>query len=121
MNTKGFTLIEFVAIILILAAIFLVSFPTLLNITSVDEEKKYTDMVDNLCLAGENYIYANMDDFKEKFTVGNEIEIVIEELIIYGNVDNDLINPKTNEKVDKDKLIYGVLSDNSLVCEYVES
>ena len=118
MNTKGFTLIELTAIIVVLATIFLVSFPYLLNVTREDEEKKYNDMVENLCLSGESYIYGNMDDFPNLSIINSQIEIKVNELIVYGNVDKDLINPKTNETVKDDTLIYTVLSDYSLDCEY---
>lgn len=121
MNTKGFTLIELIAIILILAAIFLVSFPNFINTASMDEEKKYEDMIENLCLAGKSYIYANMENFTELSTIGSTIEISIEELIVYGNVDSDLTNPKTEKNVKDGVLIYTVLSDNSLDCKYIES
>lgn len=121
MNNKGFTLIELTAVIIVLAAIFLVSFPSFLNITRSDEEKRYDTMVEDLCLAGKSYIYANMDDFEGLSTVGSKIQIPIEELITYGNVDSDLKNPKTESYVKTDNLIYTVLSDYSLDCEYIES
>lgn len=121
MNNKGFTLIELVAIVLVIAAIFLVSFPNLLNMSKADEEKKYDNMVENLCLAGESYIYANVDDFQQLSIVNSTIEISIEELIIYGNVDSDLKNPNTNESVENDTLIFRVLSDNTLDCNYKEN
>lgn len=121
MNTKGFTLVELVAIIVVLAAIFLVSFPNFLNSAKSNEEEKYKNMVDNLCLAGESYIYANIDEFQELSVIGSNIEIIIEELIVYGNVDSDLKNPKTGKSVKADILNYTVLNDNSLDCEYKES
>ena len=121
MNNKAFTLIELTAVIVVLASIFLVSFPAFLNIARSDEEKKYDNMVEDLCLAGRSYIYANMDSYSGLSTVGTEVEIEVNELIIYGNVDKDLINPKTEESVEDNKLIYTVLSDYSLDCEYIEN
>ena len=118
MNNKGFTLIELVAIVLVLVAIFLVSFPSLLNISKMDEEKQYKNMVEDLCLAGESYIKANTNLFSELSVIESNIEIPIETLIEYGNVKNDIVNPKTNKKVDKDSLNFTVLSDYSLNCEY---
>ena len=118
MNTKGFTLIELVTIILILAAIFLVSFPNFLNTAKMDEEKKYEEMEESLCLAGESYIYSNIDSFSEALTTGGRIEVSIKELIIYGNVKSDLINPKTNKKVENDNLIFTVLNNGALKCVY---
>lgn len=121
MNNKGFTLIELVAIVLVIAAIFLVSFPSLLNLSKKDEEKKYNSMVENLCLAGDSYIKNNEKNFKSEIIPNNRIEIEINELIIYGIVKQDTKNPKTNKSVENDKLIYTVQSDKSLNCEYKES
>ena len=117
----GFTLIELTAVIVVLASIFLVSFPALLNIARSDEEKKYDNMIEDLCLAGKSYMYANMDSYSGLSTVDAEIEIVVSELMIYGNVDKNLINPKTEESVENNKLIYTVLSDYSLDCQYIEN
>ena len=121
MNNKAFTLIELTAIIVVLVAIFLVSFPNLLNMAKSNKEEEYYNMVDNLCLAGKSYIYANMDEFEGLSTVGTQIEIKVSELIKYGNVDGNLINPKTEESVENSTLNYTVLNDLSLNCEYKES
>lgn len=121
MNNKGFTLIELVAIVLVLAAIFLVSFPSLLNLSKKDEEKKYDSIVENLCLAGDSYIKNNENVFKNEIIPNNKIEIEINELIIDGIVNQSTKNPKTNKSVENDKLIYTVQSDKSLNCEYKES
>lgn len=121
MNNRAFTLVELTAIIVVLAAIFLVSFPSLVNTAKSDEGKKYNDMVKNLCLSGESYIYANMDDFNQLSVVDSKIEIAINRLIQYGSVNNNLKNPKTNDSIQEDVLIYTVLSDHSLDCEYKDS
>ena len=113
---KGFTLIEVVAIIVIFAGIFLISFPTLNNMTRSDNEKRYTNMVNNLCIAGETYIYSNLDDFQELSIVGSEIEVSLVELIAYGNVDKNLVNPKTKLGIEESILKYKVLEDLSLSC-----
>ena len=120
MNDRGFTLIELTAIIVVLVAIFLVSFPFLLNTARADNEKQYESMVESLCLAGKTYIYSNMSDFEEISTVGSVINIPIEDLIKYGNVDKNTLNVKTNRYVDQDLLVYTVLNDYSLGCKYKE-
>ena len=99
---KGFTLIEVIAIIVIFVGIFLISFPTLTNMAKNDNEKMYTNMIDNLC------------------TVGSEIELPITELMSYGSVDKDLVNPKTELSVENNTLRYTVLEDLSLNCEFIE-
>ena len=120
MNTRGFTLIEVIAIMVVLVAIFLVSFPILSNMARSDETKKYDSMVTDLCIAGKTYMYSNMDEFPELSIVNSEIELEIDELISYGNVDKDLVNPKTELSIENDILKYTVLEDFSLDCEYIE-
>lgn len=121
MNKKGFTLVELIAIILILAAILLVSFPSLLNMAKTDKDKEYEKVIEDLCLAGKSYIYANMNNFNGLSVVGSEFSIKIEELITYGNVDGSLTNPKTKDSIKDDELIYTVLDDYSLNCEYKDN
>lgn len=120
MNTKGFTLIELTAIIVVLAAIFLVSFPTLQNMAKSDEEKKFNNMVDNLCLAGRTYIYSNIEEYNDLIIPENVIDIPVEMLIEYGFVESFLQNPKTKENVLNDSLFYTVLEDKYLECEYID-
>lgn len=117
---KGFTLIEVVAIIVVFVGIFLISFPTLTNMAKNDNERMYTNMVNNLCTAGKTYMYSNLDDFENLSTVGSVIELQVTELILYGNVDKDLVNPKTELSVENSTLKYTVLEDLSLNCEYIE-
>lgn len=120
MNTRGFTLIELTALIVILSAIFLVSFPSLLNVIRADDEKNYQKMIDNLCLAGSTYINSHSEDFNELFTVGSKINIDIKQLIDYGNVEKGIFNVKTEKVVDNDLLIYTVLEDYTLDCKYID-
>lgn len=120
MNNKGFTLVEVIAIIVVLVGIFLVSFPAINNATKSDEEKLYNNMVADLCSAGKAYMYSNMHLFPNLSVANSEIEVSIRDLINYGNVDKDLMNPKTDKKVENDKLNYKVLEDFSLECDYVK-
>ena len=120
MNNKAFTLVELIALIVILLAIFLFAFPNFTNMLKRDSDKQYTKMIDDLCTAGKTYMYANMDNFPELSTSDSIIEIKISELITYGNVDKDLTNPKTKISVENDILEYKVNSDFSLECEYKE-
>lgn len=120
MNRRGFTLIEVVAIIVVIAGIFLVSFPYLSNSAKEEEEKKYTIMVENLCTAGKTYMYSNLNQFPELSTPNSEIEVKISELILYGNVNKNLTNPKTELSVENDTLKYVVMEDFTLDCKYIE-
>ena len=117
---KGFTLIEIIAIMVVLVGIFLVSFPSFVNMAKKDEQRQYDNMVENLCAAGKTYIYSNLDHYPELSLVNEEILLEINVLIAYGNVDKALKNPKTDLSVEKSSLKYTVLEDLSLKCEYIE-
>lgn len=119
MNTRGFTLLELTAIIVVLAAIFLVGFPTLLNVTKKDKDNQYVKMKENLCLSGREYIYSNLGDFEGISDIGNQIQVPISDLIEYGNVEKT-INVETGKSIEKDLLIYTVLDDYTLDCVYKE-
>ena len=120
MNNRAFTLIELVAIIVVLLAIFIFAFPSFSNMIKSDSDKQYTKMVDDLCTAGKTYMYANMDEYPELSIANSVFELKISKLIIYGNVDKDIINPKTEKKINNDILEYTVNSDLTLECEYKE-
>lgn len=120
MSNKGFTLIEVIAVLVVLVAIFLVSFPALNNAAKSDEDKLYDNMIDNLCSAGKAYMYSNMDKFPDLSVKNSKIQLKISKLISYGNVEKNLINPKTNVSIERDLLEYIVLNDFSLDCKYIE-
>ena len=120
MKSKGFTMIELLGIITILAVILLVSFPTLINVTRRDKERQYNDMVATLCKAGETYIYDNLDEYTEIGTIGNIMYIDIDELIDAGLVGRSQKNPKTESNISGN-IKYIVQSDKSLKCFYDEN
>jgi len=121
MDNRGFTLIELTAVIVVLVTIFLVSFPAILNMSKDEKETEYQNMVEDLCLAGKSYIYANMDSYEELTIVGSTINIKISELISYGNINENITNVKTNRLIKQDSLTYRVLGDYSLDCKYNEN
>lgn len=120
MNDKGFTLVEIVAIMVVLVGIFLVSFPALSGTLKLEEAKKYNNMVIDLCTAGKTYMYSKMDEFPELSIINSDIILEISSLISYGSVDKNLVNPKSELSVKDDSLKYTVREDLTLDCEYIE-
>ena len=119
MRDEGFTIIELTAIVVVLVAIFLLVFPSFIKIASKDDEKKYEEIVDTLCLAGRTYIYSNTDKFIELSNVGYTIKISVEDLIPYSNMNSDLKNPNTDKSIINDTVSYVVKEDYSLECKYL--
>ena len=120
MKSKGFTMIELLGIITILAVILLVSFPTLINVTRRDKERQYNDLINTLCKAGETYIYDNQDIYTEIGTVGNITFVDIDELKDAGLIDKNQKNPRTGNNL-VGNIKYTVESDKSLKCYYDEN
>lgn len=118
MNNKGFTLIEITAVVVVLVAIFLVSFPNFINMAKTQDDNQYNSMVESICMAGESYIHANSDSYGSNFEPGNVINVDINVLIEENMVEKNLENPKTKKSVVYDTLSYKVLDDYSLECTY---
>lgn len=117
MNTKGFTLIELIAVLVILVAIVLVSFPSLLSMAKTADNQKYDTMVENLCKAGESYIYTHKEQYEELLVPDGIININIIDLVKDGQINKSIINPKTEKDINNDTLTFKVLSEG-LECKY---
>ena len=99
MRKQGFTLIEMMAIIIILAVIALFSFPSILELIDNNEIKNNEEQLSNLYMATENYIVQNYKD-------DIPVYITVEELILndYVRMDSKITAYKEDDliKVNKD-------------------
>lgn len=112
MNNKGFTLVELIGIVLVLALIFLVSFPNFVSLSKDTENERYETMVHDLCLAGESYIYA------QGLASDTTVSVSIQDLIEYGVVDKNLKDVKTHQYVKDRTLTFTKNSDGTFSCDY---
>ena len=120
MKAQGFTLIELLAVLMLLAAIFMVSFPTLINTAKEDKQKEFDIMEKTLCEAGRTYMYSDIESFPTLSTINSVVQITISELNNNDLVDISTINPETEETIENGILEYTVQSDYSLDCHYSE-
>ena len=117
LKNKGFTLVELVAIIVILTTIFLVAVPTILNISKKAQNEKLKVIENVLCDAGKSYVYSNSNDYNLT-NAGDQASLFISELVEYGIVESDIKNPINHESVNDDRLIIETNDDLSLSCRY---
>lgn len=101
MKNKGFTLVELIAIILVLSVILTVAFTTLSKSLENSNEREYQTMIDNISLAAEEYtnlpgIYRKID---EDLKAGKRVIIDITDLINAEIIDEVPTNPKTNKEI----------------------
>ena len=95
---KGFTLIEVIAVIVILGIIGLIAVPISNSVVKRSKEKLYNEQIDKIINACKNYILENDDaDPDQNYTR----YVLIEDLKSAGYLGKErLINPKTNKEIE---------------------
>lgn len=102
---KGFTLVEMLGIITVLAAVLFVTFPSINNSLKQTKESYINNSMNNLKLSLETYIQLNENKYPELKTIGGRISIKISELYDnnvlkgdqYGVGPNDYATVKVND------------------------
>lgn len=114
---NGFTLVELIAIILILSIILTVSFTSLSKTIENSNNQEYQTLINNIEMATENYvnlpgIYREVD---EKLKNGGSYQVNITDLISAGIIDEMPINPKSKKRMESGKIIVSKNSNNELM------
>ncbi len=87
---KGFTMIEVLGIIVIIALISVFSFPLIRTLYGNIEESKYQDFLNTIYMAAETYIEVNYEN------ISDEQYISVKTLVEEGYLSNTLLNPNTS-------------------------
>lgn len=95
---KGFTLVELLAVFIIIGIIALVAVPSLLDILKNSTKQTYELFKRDIEIATEHYIENNISDYQLN-SPGDNVFISIEELVNNGFYNKKNINPDTKEPV----------------------
>lgn len=117
MKRNGFTLVELLGVITLLAIILLITVPNITRTLQRNSENEYKHFVEELELATETYLQNNRSSYPQLSEAGGVVLVRMEELIDYGVIDSNLINPETKEKIKKSDLIV-VRKNEDKVLEY---
>ena len=121
MKKDGFTMVELIAIITILAVIILIALPSVVKIRRNAEEKIYNDFLNDLYIKTENYVITNGDLFENLNTVNNKAYVQVKDLINAGYINKDVVNPKTEQVIsDKNTIIVKKEKDETFSYVYLE-
>ena len=105
MNKKGFTLIELIATIVIMALILIMVVPSIIALVNNNEKKAYEYYADSLIEAAEIYVGREKEDITSLGTLNFTgcVDITYQDLI-----NADLIKPYADENIDCSdaKIIY---------------
>ncbi len=112
MENKGFTIVEMLGIVTLLAVIFALIYPNAIEMLDRGKTSEYNRYKDTIILAAESYV--NADTTKSFPNVcGNKIEdLTYEILIINGYLSSNVLNPNTNETVGTNS------SNKKIIIEY---
>ena len=114
---KGFTLVELMAVIILLAVICAISFPVVNSIISSTKQEAYDNQVLLLVEAGKKWGIKNVD----KLPLEGELYITIEQLLEGGFIENGRItNPKDNTEMTGCVLVKYISEYNQYSYEYKE-
>ena len=121
MNKKGFTLIETIMVIAILALLMLILVPNVITLINKNNIKSCHSLEDSIKNATK--IYVTNNKYQLGFSCGTEkeIKIQIQDLIDSGDLkltDNKLVNPKDNSTIKQDKEITVTYDCNKKIFTY---
>ncbi len=104
MRKNGFTLVELLAVFVILAVIFVISVPLMTEILDQSKNTLYRKQIDTVLNGAYDYSLKYINYLPEN---NNITYITLGELKYEGIVDYDLTNPETNESF-KDELVISI-------------
>ena len=97
MKNRGFTLVELLVTIGILALLLLIAAPTVDYIISNSQEKTYQETVNNIKEAAR--LYFAQKPYLLPQEIGDESKVTIEELKNNGYLDKNIVDPRTDELI----------------------
>jgi prepilin-type N-terminal cleavage/methylation domain-containing protein len=129
MKQKGYTLIELLAVLSIMAVILLIAVPSITKQLSTIEDNKYKQFKQNVFLATESYINASKksntsydstlyseDTYNTIKEDGNQVCVMVYCLVKTGWIKSSFNNPKTKSAIDLDSSV--IVKNNNGEYEY---
>ena len=95
MKKNAFTLVELIAVIVLLCIIVLISFPALTNVIKGGEEKNKEEALNTIYMAAENYLMANYEKYFIN-NIGDTAYIYITDLMNNNYLNTDTVNPNND-------------------------
>lgn len=115
MKKRGFTLVEMLGVVTILAVIFALLYPNIMNMLDKSKSDDYDEYRSNIHLSAEAYITSNGLD-SSLINTGDKISITFEDLLKSGFLSSKVVNPKTGVSVGNEpsvKIIITLTENNT--------
>lgn len=106
-SKKGFTLVELLGVLSLLAIIGLIAYPQITSLLKKTSDNESNRFIDDISFATEAYIQTNQENFEELKEDDGIAFISFEELVKSGFLKSTMYDPRTKQTI-KDELNYTV-------------
>ena len=110
---KGFTLVELLGVLIILAVIALITLPIVSMSIKNGKEKLYNSQIEEIKLAAEKWAYKNINLLPTKD--GETITVTLLSLKQSGDIPLDTRDPRTGELIPNDLIITIMFKNNNYI------
>ncbi len=99
MKDKGFTLVEVLGIMTLLAIIFALVYPNAIQMLDQGKQTEYEEYQNDIFLATEAYVNSDPSLSSSLNVVGNEVSVSFATLLQSGFLSSSIVDPKTGLNV----------------------
>lgn len=100
-NKNGFTLIELTTVIVLIAILSVLAVIPINNIIKNSRKELNESQKKQIVLAAQNWAIDNDDKLPKRGINDADVKITLEDLYVYGYLDNDVIDLNSNTQISK--------------------
>ena len=119
-NRKGFTLIELVSVVALIAIAGVVIVISITSQVKKQVEKSYNLYKETILTSAELYVEQHRNSYPELEDINDSIYITVEDIIGANLLNKDLKNPKTNDIIDKNMRIKVTIGEDNILIYEIE-
>lgn len=102
---KGFTLVEVLGVLVILAIILTVTIPVVINNVNNTKEKVWLQTIEHIKEGTKLYLIEYKDDFPDLNVINSTINIPLSQITDNGYMKTPINNPVLNQNVSEETII----------------